>query len=553
MLNRFIGIVSSSQGGGLVTRGAVFYLDAGVSASYSGSGTTWANLITSPADSSAQTDNDFKTGDGSTSSTYPTFNGPVGSHAAYWSFDGGDNFRLKSGTNTTFMNSLSKNGATFTAWAVVRFASIGGDVNYRVMTNGSGASTWMALHGASGNGKLQQQFDDGMGAAGSAVTDNVMYAGITYFVCVSFTDNVATSFFFRNGSVQQVSASDTFTLNPAGSGNPSNAFSIGSKGDNGEYLASGSRLYACGMANVAWTNAEVLQHYNALKSLKPALFEESTIEIKMWGAGGAGGYPVSGTAGPGGGGGYATGIWNLSAGTVLKVAVGGGGIQSSGSNFRQTGPYKGGGDAAVTTHNGVGGTGGGLSGVFIASVTQGNSLLVAGGGGGGKGHINASAGGAGGGSSGVAGNDGPASGSGGGGGTQSAGGAAGTNNYPVSPSTGSTAGTALQGGMGNHTGGGGGGGYYGGGGAGHISNVGGGGGGGGSGYVNTTYSGYTSSTLTAGSGTTPGNSGDGDRGTAGNGGASTTNGVDGKVMIRKNGGSWTTFSYTGSDQTYTVS
>jgi len=251
----------------LVTRGVVFYLDAGVYASYPGSGTTWANLITSPADGSAQTANDFKTGPGSAS---PTFNGSVNSHAAYWSFDGGDDFRLKSGSNTTFMNSLSKNGATFTAWAVLRFASVGGYANYRVMTNGYGASTWMALHGASSTGKLQLQFDDGVGAAGSAVTDNVLSTATDYFLCCSFADNAA-SFFFRNGSVQQVSYSDTFTLNPAGSGNPSNAFSIGAKGDGTETLASGSRIYACGMANVQWTSAEVVQQYNAIKSLKSGL------------------------------------------------------------------------------------------------------------------------------------------------------------------------------------------------------------------------------------------------------------------------------------------
>jgi len=91
-----------------VLASAVFDLDATQSASYPGTGTTWANLVTAPADGSAQTDYDFFTGDGVTSTTYPTFNGTAGDPAAYWTVDGGDYFRLKSGVNPAFIAAMHK-------------------------------------------------------------------------------------------------------------------------------------------------------------------------------------------------------------------------------------------------------------------------------------------------------------------------------------------------------------------------------------------------------------------------------------------------------------
>jgi hypothetical protein len=71
----------------------VFDLDATQTASYGGTGQTWKNLVTAPADGSPRSQYDFYRG--TTSSAYtddPTFNGTAGAAAAYWSFDGGDWF-----------------------------------------------------------------------------------------------------------------------------------------------------------------------------------------------------------------------------------------------------------------------------------------------------------------------------------------------------------------------------------------------------------------------------------------------------------------------------
>lgn len=70
-------------------------LDATISNSYNGSGLTWSNLIESPADGTTRAAYDFHLGNGSTSTTYPTFNGTAGDAAAYWSTDGGDYFLIK--------------------------------------------------------------------------------------------------------------------------------------------------------------------------------------------------------------------------------------------------------------------------------------------------------------------------------------------------------------------------------------------------------------------------------------------------------------------------
>lgn len=275
----------------------------------------------------------------------------------------------------------------------------------------------------------------------------------------------------------------------------------------------------------------------------------TSVTVKAWGAGGGGGNGSggSGTGGAGGGGGYAKAVISTTPGETLTAVVGTGGQDGDGSS------------------------GGGSGGGFSAVLRSGTYLVQAGGGGGGGGSrgSNAGDGGAGGagggatadngvvGEGGSAGNFGyggsttltgtPSDGgaAGGGGGVAGASGVAnGGGNGSGSDATsctdaleaGDTGGNGGQGagGLGGNdtsscaNGGGGGGGRFGGGGGGsNVSNNnrGGGGGGGGSSLVT-----GTSTVETDGSGTTPGNSADSDRGGLGDGGAggtSTTGGVDG--------------------------
>jgi hypothetical protein len=235
----------------------------------------------------------------------------------------------------------------------------------------------------------------------------------------------------------------------------------------------------------------------------------NVVNIEMWGAGGGNGN-ISGWSGGGNGAaaGYATGQVTVTPGNAYKIVIG-----QAGAAANPVRKYGGGGRA----HDNWGpGSAGGLSGFFLGSGTvfsgsepqsgtHARSVLIAGGGGGGGANRNPGStnGGAGGGTNGQDGNSSNSS-FRGQAGTQNAGGSG-------SPAQG---GSELRGGDGNGAyGAGGGGGYWGGGAGAYQEPNDMGGGGGGSGYFNPTY--VNSATLTGGSGTTPGNSGDSDRSGAG--------------------------------------
>lgn len=94
---------------GLPTSGLVCYLDAGISASYNGSGTTWSNLVTAPADGSAQSAYNFTL-------TTPSFKGAAGRRdpSTYLEAASASTQKVTIGSNTTFTNSLHKAGAEWT-------------------------------------------------------------------------------------------------------------------------------------------------------------------------------------------------------------------------------------------------------------------------------------------------------------------------------------------------------------------------------------------------------------------------------------------------------
>ncbi len=281
----------------------------------------------------------------------------------------------------------------------------------------------------------------------------------------------------------------------------------------------------------------------------------TSITIKAWGGGGGGGGGAATAAGgAGGGAGYTSGTLTVTPGEVLNVYVGGGGLG---------GAYSAGG-----TDAGGGGSGGGYSSLYRSATPL--TLAPGGGGGGGARQANVGGlGGAGGGAANGVNGTGVGNGGGGGGATPSAGGTGGTGGGNPG-----TAGAALNGGDGadgrtnagadgggvvgglvtggngglsnvNTTrpgGGGGGAGYFGGGGGGSTTSATGNAGGGGGGGSSYTDAGATAVTKTAGSGSTPGNSGDADRnggGTGGNGGAGLnagSPGANGVVAVSYGGG-----------------
>jgi hypothetical protein len=274
------------------------------------------------------------------------------------------------------------------------------------------------------------------------------------------------------------------------------------------------------------SSAQTTQTYNSDNTfLVPA--GVTSITVKTWGAGGGGGAAGSqGDGGHGGGGGFAEATLTVTPGESLNIIVGTGGgagvevsssggagagaghseINRSGTNLiiAAGGGGGGGGDNSDTTPGGAGGAGGnGTSG------DNGLASDAAPGGAGGAG----GAGGSGGDGANNDGSDGDLE-SGGAGGD----GGGGANDGTGDGSSGGSpdGGNAGAGVSGYGGGGGGGGGLYGGGGGSSsiASDAGGGGGGGGSGYDSS-----GSGTLTAGTGSTPGNSSDSDRGGFGDGGS----------------------------------
>lgn len=224
--------------------------------------------------------------------------------------------------------------------------------------------------------------------------------------------------------------------------------------------------------------------------------------FKIWGAGGGNGSPSQGGAA-----GYTEGRLTVNPGSQYTIRVGGPGQSFCNGNCSgvvSQGGFGGGGGS----YEGNGGGGGSF--VFFGGTNFANVIAAAGGGGGAGGGTSSYNGGAGGGLTSGTGTGGGCG--GGAGATVSAAGAG----APCTNGGSTFSGSQLQGG-GNTTvnagyGGGGGGGYYGGGSGNrqgswiHTS------GGGGSGFAGSLFNSFTS----GGSGTTPGNSTDSLRGTAGN-------------------------------------
>lgn len=204
----------------------------------------------------------------------------------------------------------------------------------------------------------------------------------------------------------------------------------------------------------------------------------TSLNVKVWGAGGGGGWYSSDTySWSGGAGGFSNGTISVTPGETLQIVVGVGGKNTSSYNGNGIGGYLGGGNGTRGDASGAGG--GGLSGIFTGSVTQSNAIIIAAGGGGGTGWY---PGGAGGGLVGGSCKTDTTR-------TISTCGAAGTQTAGGSSTASGADGAALRGGNGDingaldsntYDGGGGGGGYYGGEGGQSDAT----GGGGGSSYLN---------------------------------------------------------------------
>jgi len=405
---------------------------------------------------------------------------------------------------------------------------------------GNGSSTSVGVagtanFGAGGGGG----YNTASGQGGKGGTGVVIISYPTGSITAIVTGSVTTSTSGIN-TIQTFTGNGNFNVTFVGSGAITSTFSVGLptliSGKTAEINSVGSTKLLRSSTNTVWR-----QYNQSSRFTIPATI--STANVYLWGGGAAGGTIGGWTYGSyGGAGGAAKGVFTPNTGSY-HVVVGGAGIVNSYSASYSCATGGGGCASNSNADNQYSGGGGGYSGIFTSSISQTSALIIAGGGGGGGavigsyGNTTSTSGGAGGGASGQIGyGDAPAS-YHGQPGIQSAAGATASGPYRYATNLGAAIQGALQGGttVSESYGGGGGGGYWGGS-AGSYDNSDPSypyyqmqGGGGGSGYFNPTY--ITSGLLTAGVGTTPGDSGNSLRGSAGNAGGYQGNGSPGAVII----------------------
>lgn len=246
---------------------AVFELDAGNSSSYSGSGQTWANIVTSPADGSAQTDYDFYRGiTGSSQSSDPTFNGSAGANtsAEYWSFDGGDFFN-KITTNGTFINSLHKDSAVFTWYGFLKTpTSLSGGNCHLFGTNGGGTSgKGLSLYLQSGGTMTLLVSDNSGGAALNKSTSSSFFSDATnHFLAVSYNEATGVGMFYRNGPGGKSTAAISGTYTSPSSASADYDLQLFAAGNSAGISPTGARLWRTGMFNVSLSELQLDALYN---------------------------------------------------------------------------------------------------------------------------------------------------------------------------------------------------------------------------------------------------------------------------------------------------
>lgn len=227
-----------------VLASAVCDLDATISSSYSGSGQTWANLITDPADGAAQTDYDFTLGATASESTDdPTFNGTPDDSAAFWSTDGGDFFKLA--TNTSFFENLHKTTGGTDWWiaSAFQFAGTGSQAVYSGNTSIDEGIEILATSAAAG---ITVNIDRNSTRTNNNLDSGALVVGTDYLVIVSFELSTDDIKFWLNTTIgvldTDASTSTSSAPNTKGTG-------LMARPSGGQMFKSGARYYHLSSGN----------------------------------------------------------------------------------------------------------------------------------------------------------------------------------------------------------------------------------------------------------------------------------------------------------------
>lgn len=236
-----------------VVSSAVFDLDATKSASYGGSGQTWSNLVTEPADGSDQTAYDFYLGGtGSATTDDPTFTGGAGSSGAYFYFDGGDYFQIAGGM-PEFLKSLHKTtGGQASTVAVAGRLTTGGTFYLFNTGTSSGAHglrrSWVTTNSTFGG----QQFA-GSGSTAQEISERYFQTGLDYLVISSYDPATSTFYWWINGVRQ---GDDTITPNTSTTDSTNCRIGSTTATTPGGLILDGNRIYAVSGFNAVISDAE---------------------------------------------------------------------------------------------------------------------------------------------------------------------------------------------------------------------------------------------------------------------------------------------------------
>lgn len=263
-----IGIPSRKAGGsfaysplGNIVSSCVFDIDATIEDCYAGSGVPLSNLEPTPADSSAQSAYDWDRGDGTTSTTYPTFTGTAGDSGAYFSLDGGDYFSLKNAI-TTFLDQLHFDG-TGKGTIIMVFQIPDNTVLYSLFsTVNSGANSdegiFTFLHYNVAEQASINQFGDGLSVGqGARISHTKPSNGTDVFAAIGWDDSTNTAKCWVNTTTASTDSDIAWVASSTTSNNSQGA-TIGCHGNGStNILPSGTRWYASSLFNTLLNDSEI--------------------------------------------------------------------------------------------------------------------------------------------------------------------------------------------------------------------------------------------------------------------------------------------------------
>ncbi len=236
-------------------------LDATIADSYSGSGQTWANLIASPADGSAQTDNDFWLGfTGTPSTDDPTFTGTPGDPAAYFNHDGLDYLTTKNLSAALTLSNAHKTDQAGT-WIAVTYKVAPATSNADSIWGNRVGATDHALQ-IKQNGSLLQS--NGSATAVKSGLFSNMPAATDVIIIVSWDGTATTNNIraWRNSRTKTESSAAFGATTTAGS----NSFSVMASNNGTGTMNLDTRLYGMAWGNAFIDDADavaIIDHLNA--------------------------------------------------------------------------------------------------------------------------------------------------------------------------------------------------------------------------------------------------------------------------------------------------